>query len=92
MCAVSVLPSTWSGPGQLRLFIKPLVLYNFYFRDHEFRPDYGKLATLAAIVPSKSFQALTATARHMAQGAITEKFDLENSVHILENPDHPNTF
>ena len=28
----------------------------------------------------------------MVQGAITEKFDLENSVHILENPDHPNTF
>ena len=68
MCAFSVLPRTWSGLGQVRLFIKPLVLYNFYFRDYEFRPGYGKLATLAAIFPSKPFQALKATARLQASG------------------------
>ena len=63
-----------------------------HFRGYEFRPDYGKLDTLAAIFPSKPFVALTATAPPRLQGAIIEKFGLENPVYILENPDRPNIF
>jgi len=49
-------------------------------RGYDFRPDYGKLDTMASIFPSKPFIALTATASVAYQDAIIEKCAMQNSL------------
>ena len=58
----------------------------------DFRPDYGKLVTLASIFPNKYFIALTATAPVAYQNAITEHFAMQNPSRVLENPNRSNIF
>ncbi|XP_068680592.1 ATP-dependent DNA helicase RecQ-like [Montipora foliosa] len=59
---------------------------------YDFRPDYGKLDTIASIFPSKPFIALTATAPVAYQDAIIEKFAMQNPLRVLENPNRSNIF
>ena len=67
------------------------VIY-FVNRGYDFRPDYGKLDTLASIFPSKSFIALTTTAPVAYQNAIIETFAMRNPLRVLENPNRSNIF
>ena len=67
-------------------------LFFFVDRGYDFRPDYGKLDTIASIFPSKPFIALTATAPVAYQDAIIEKFAMQNPLRVLENPNRSNIF
>ena len=58
----------------------------------DFRPDYGKLDTIASLFPSEPFIAVTATAPVAYQDAIMEKFAMRNPLRILDNPNRPNIF
>ena len=64
----------------------------FVDRGYDFRPDYGKLDTLASIFPSKPFIAMTATAPVAYQNAIIENFAMQNPLIVLENPNRSNIF
>ena len=67
-------------------------IFFFVDRGYDFRPDYGKLDTIASIFPSKPFIALTATAPVAYQDAIIEKFAMQNPLRVLENPNRSNIF
>jgi len=48
-----------------------IIEVNFFIsRGYDFRPDYGKLETIASVFPSKPFIAVTATAPVPYQDAV----------------------
>ena len=70
----------------------PINHFFFVDRGYDFRPDYGKLDTIASIFPSKPFIAVTATAPVAYQDAIIEKFAMQNPLRVLENPNQSNVY
>ena len=50
--------------------IKIIEVNFFISRGYDFRPDYGKLETIASVFPSKPFIAVTATAPVPYQDAV----------------------
>ncbi|KAK2554247.1 ATP-dependent DNA helicase Q-like 2 [Acropora cervicornis] len=55
-----------------------------------FRPSYGKLATIGSILPQVPLLGLTATATKKTRTDIIESLGMVNPVEILGNPDRPN--
>ncbi|XP_044168211.1 probable ATP-dependent DNA helicase RecS [Acropora millepora] len=55
-----------------------------------FRPSYGKLATIGSILPQVPLLGLTATATKKTRTDIIESLGMVNPVAILGNPDRPN--
>ena len=64
-------------------------LYGYLFRKN-FRPSYGKLATIGSILPQVPLLGLTATATKKTRTDIIECLGMFNPVEILGNPDRPN--
>ena len=64
-------------------------LYGYFFRKN-FRPSYGKLATIGSILPQVPLLGLTATATKKTRTDIIESLGMVNPVEILGNPDRPN--
>ncbi|XP_068723416.1 uncharacterized protein [Montipora capricornis] len=57
---------------------------------NDFRPSYGKLATIGSILPQVPLLGLTATATKKTRTDIIESLGMVNPVEILGNPDRPN--
>ena len=64
-------------------------LYGYFFRKN-FRPSYGKLATIGSILPQVPLLGVTATATKKTRTDIIESLGMVNPVEILGNPDRPN--
>ena len=57
-------------------------LYKYFFRKN-FRPSYGKLATIGSILPQVPLLGLTATATKKTKTDILESLGMVNPVEIL---------
>ena len=66
-------------------------LYGYFFRKN-FRPAYGKLATIGSILPQVPLLGLTATATKKTRTDTIESLGMVNPVEILGNPDRPNIY
>ncbi|CAH3170037.1 unnamed protein product [Porites lobata] len=55
----------------------------------DFRPSYGKLATIGSILPQVPLLGLTATATKKTRTDIIESLGMVNAFEILGNPDRP---
>ena len=66
--------------------------YRYFFFRKDFRPSYGKLATIGSILPQVPLLGLAATATKKTRPDIIESLGMVNAVEILENPDWPNIY
>ena len=57
------------------------------FFSKNFRPSYGKLATIESILPQVPLLGITATATKKVRTDIIESLGMVNPVEILGNPD-----
>lgn len=66
--------------------------YGYFSFRKDFRPSYGKLATIGSILPQVPLLGLTATATKKTRTDIIESLGMVNAVEILGNPDRPNIY
>ena len=66
--------------------------YGYFSFRKDFRPCYGKLATIGSILPQVPLLGLTATATKKTRTDVIESLGMVNAVEILGNPDRPNIY
>ena len=67
--------------------------YTKGFSSKDFRPSFGQLAEIRALVPPGTpYMACTATASRSVRIDIIEKLEMMGCVHISASPDRPNIF